>query len=204
MTDPTDPDAPIDFEALNTIKADLRRAMTRRRATVAKVNAEAATRIAARVADTLAPSSGTVVSGYWPMRDEVDVRPSLSVLWSRGCRIALPVVQGKNAPLLFRAWETDEDLVPGPFGTSEPDGTAEVVEPTLLLVPMLAFDRAGHRLGYGGGYYDRTLAALRGRYAVQAIGIAFADQEIEEVPCGPHDMPLDGIVTESEFLDLGV
>ncbi|NQW12260.1 MAG: 5-formyltetrahydrofolate cyclo-ligase [Alphaproteobacteria bacterium] len=203
MTDLTDPDAPIDFEALQSIKADLRRVMTARRATVAKTNVEAATRIAARVADTLAPSSGTVVSGYWPMRDEVDVRPTLAMLWSRGCRIALPVVQGENAPLLFRAWETEEDLVPGPFGTSEPAEDADVVEPTLLLVPMLAFDRAGRRLGYGGGYYDRTLSALRGRYAVQAIGIAFADQEVENVPAGPHDMPLDGIVTENEFLDLG-
>lgn len=203
MIDTTDTDAPTDLVALESIKADLRRAMTARRAAVAEANPEAAARIAARVADTWAPSSGTVVAGYWPMRNEVDVRPSLSMLWSRGCRIALPVIQDKHAPLLFRAWETDEDLQPGPFGTSEPREEADVVDPTLLLVPMLAFDRAGRRLGYGGGFYDRTLSALRDWHAVQAIGVAYADQEVAAVPSGPHDMPLDGIVTENEFLDLG-
>ena len=135
------------------------------------------------------------------MRDELDPRPTLSELSARGCRIALPMVVGKGEPLLFRAWDGDEPLQDGPYGTMQPGDDADVLEPLLLLVPMLAFDRAGRRLGYGGGFYDRTLAALRGRFAVQAIGIAYAEQEVEAVPAGPEDARLDGVVTERAFID---
>jgi 5-formyltetrahydrofolate cyclo-ligase len=175
--------------------------MRQRRAAMAAAVPDAGSRVAALVAASFAPSPGTVVAGYWPMRDELDPRPTLAALSSRGCRIALPVVSAPRQPLLFRAWETDEPLQDGPFGTVHPGDEADVVEPQLLLIPMLAFDRAGRRLGYGGGFYDRTLAGLRGRYAVQAIGIAYAEQEVEAVPAGPGDARLDGAVTERAYLD---
>jgi 5-formyltetrahydrofolate cyclo-ligase len=143
-----------------------------------------------------------VVSGYWPMRDEIDPRPCLTALWTAGCRIALPTVPDDGQALIFREWEPDEELVPGPFGTSEPAAEAEVVYPSLLLVPLLAFDRRGRRLGYGGGYYDRTLAALREWQTVQAIGVAYAGQEIDAVPAGPHDALLNGVVTEAGFIEI--
>lgn len=199
MTD--QPDNFVDLDELRAAKAELRRPMRRRRSGLAEAVPDAGSRVASLVAASFAPPSGTVVAGYWPMRDELDPRPTLSELSARGCRIALPAVVGEGQPLVFRAWDSDEPLDPGPYGTMQPGDTADQVEPQLLLVPMLAFDRAGRRLGYGGGFYDRTLAALRGRFAVQAIGIAYADQEVEAVPAGPEDARLDGVVTERAYLD---
>lgn len=199
MTDDTD--AYFDLDELRAAKAALRRPMLERRTAIAAAAPDAGSQVAALVAASFAPASGSVVAGYWPMRDELDPRPTLSALSARGCRIALPVVAARGQPLVFRAWEDDEPLQDGPYGTAHPAEDADVVEPQLLLVPMLAFDRAGRRLGYGGGFYDRTLAALRGRFAVQAIGVAYADQEVDSVPAGPEDARLDGVVTERAYLD---
>lgn len=206
MTDSHDPAAHsdlahLDLHDLRAAKSALRRPMRQRRAAMAAAVPDAGSRVAALVAASFAPAAGAVVAGYWPMRDELDPRPTLTALSGRGCRIALPVVAGDGQPLVFRGWEIDEPLQPGPYGTVQPGDEADTVEPQLLLVPMLAFDRAGRRLGYGGGFYDRTLAALRGRFAVQAIGIAYADQEVEAVPAGPEDARLDGVVTERAYLD---
>jgi 5-formyltetrahydrofolate cyclo-ligase len=201
MTDRDEPETYVDLDELRAAKAALRRPMRERRAEIAAAAPDAGSRVAALVAASFAPASGTVVAGYWPMRDELDPRPTLSELSARGCRIALPVVAAPGEPLVFRAWDEDEPLEPGPYGTMQPGEAADVVEPQLLLVPMLAFDRAGRRLGYGGGFYDRTLAGLRGRFAVQAIGIAYAGQEIDSVPAGPEDARLDGVVTERAYLD---
>lgn len=201
MTDRDDTESFVDLDDLRAAKAALRRPMRDRRAAVAAAVPDAGTRVASLVAASFAPAGGSVVAGYWPMRSELDPRPTLSALSARGCRIALPTVIGEAQPLVFRAWDSDEKLEDGPYGTMQPGGDADVVEPQLLLVPMLAFDRAGRRLGYGGGFYDRTLAALRGRFAVQAIGIAYADQEIPAVPAGPEDARLDGVVTERGYLD---
>ena len=201
MTD-SSPDSPIlDPDELSRAKAELRERMARQRKGLAADGADAAHRLALNLSAAIAPSSGTVVSGYWPMRDEIDPRPCLTALWSNGCRIALPVVPDDKQGLIFREWEPDEELVPGPYGTSEPGPEAEVVYPTLLLVPLLAFDRRGRRLGYGGGYYDRTLASLREWQTVQAIGVAYAGQEVDAVPAGPHDALLNGVVTENGFIE---
>ena len=138
------------------------------------------------------PPPDAVVAGYWPMGDEMDVRPLLAALAQRGNALVLPVTPPRGHPLLFRRWRPGEALRPGPLGTSFPaDG--EEARPDWLLVPLLAFDRAGRRLGYGGGYYDRTLAALHGAVAV---GCAHAAQEVPEVPAGPGDIPLPWFATE--------
>ncbi|WP_420564478.1 5-formyltetrahydrofolate cyclo-ligase [Thalassobaculum sp.] len=202
MSDPI-PDPPIlDPDELSRAKAELRLRMARQRQSLAADTTDAANRLAMHLSAAVAPSSGSVVSGYWPMRDEMDPRPCLTSFWSNGCRIALPVVPEDKQGLIFRAWEPDEELVPGPYGTSEPGPEAEIVYPTLLLVPLLAFDRRGRRLGYGGGYYDRTLASLREWQTVQAIGVAYAGQEVEAVPAGAHDALLNGFVTENGFIEI--
>ena len=140
---------------------------------------------------------GTVVAGYWPMGDEIDPLPLLEALGGRGCTLALPVVSARGQPLTFRAWSMGEALEPGPHGTNHPLAAAPMLIPQVLLVPLLAFDMAGFRLGYGGGYYDRTLDQLRRQPHVTAIGVAFAAQRVGAVPRGPHDQPLDLILTEN-------
>jgi 5-formyltetrahydrofolate cyclo-ligase len=134
------------------------------------------------------PPPGALVAGFWPMGDEIDIRPLLRRLEAAGHDLALPVTTPRGQPLVFRHWRFGEPLVPGRFGTSVP--------PDALLVPLLAFDAGGLRLGYGGGYYDRTLAALPG---VWALGVAFAGQQVAKVPAGMHDVPLHGIATEAGF-----
>lgn len=143
---------------------------------------------------------GWVVSGYWSMRNEVDLGPVLERLVAAGFDCALPVVQGRSKPLVFRRWRPGDALAEAPFGLREPLDTATEVSPRILLVPLLAFDRMGRRLGYGGGYYDRTLSGLRSGGAATAVGIAFAAQELAEVPAGPGDERLDWIVTEREAI----
>lgn len=134
------------------------------------------------------------VSGYWPIRSEVDPRPILEGLTARGIPTALPVVTPDG--LVFRAWSPWEPLVPAGFGTLGPGTDAAVLYPAVLLVPLAGFDRAGHRIGYGQGHYDRALAALRQNDGpVTAIGLAYAAQEVPTVPAEAHDIPLDIIVT---------
>ena len=123
--------------------------------------------------------------------------PLIARLAGEGWRTALPVVVGRNLPLVFRAWALGEPTMAGRWSIAMPLATAAEVEPDVLLVPMLAFDAAGFRLGYGGGFYDRTLAALRAVKPVIAVGVAFAAQEVAEVPRGRHDEPLDWILTEA-------
>lgn len=136
------------------------------------------------------------VSAYYPIGGEIDPLPLYAALLARGLTGGLPVVVGKGKPLLFRRWRPGDALVPGVLGIGVPPSDAPMVEPDLLLVPLLAFDRRGYRLGYGGGFYDRTLAARRARGPVLAIGVAFAAQEIPTVPVGPGDQRLDWIATE--------
>ena len=137
-----------------------------------------------------------VVAGYWPVGAEADVRPLLEQAATTGMHCALPVVQSRSTPLLFRLWDRKTELVSGAHGTLQPDSTNETVTPDVVLTPLLAFDRVGFRLGQGGGYYDRTLADLRTQGRVVVIGIAFKAQEVDVVPRAPHDQPLDWIVTE--------
>jgi 5-formyltetrahydrofolate cyclo-ligase len=137
------------------------------------------------------PPPQAIVAGFLPMAGEIDVLPLLQTLFERGNPIALPVTPKRGNPLTFRLWQPGDPLIPEPFGTQRPTGDPAV--PGYLLVPLLAFDRRGYRLGYGGGFYDRTLAGLPN---ATAIGCAFAAQELDEVPTGPYDFPLTAIATE--------
>ena len=134
------------------------------------------------------------------MGDEIDPRPLMGRLHESGHVCALPVVAAKGEPLRFRAWSPGMTLQLKAFGLSEPPPEAAIVIPELLLVPLLAFDAGGYRLGYGGGYFDRTLTRLRDSDAVLAVGVAYAAQEVAEVPRDGSDQPLDWIVTEAESI----
>jgi 5-formyltetrahydrofolate cyclo-ligase len=137
-----------------------------------------------------------IVAGYWPIKGELDSRPLLSALAARGRTLALPVVIAEGAPLEFRGWSPGTALIPAGFGTSVPPPGAPILVPGLVLVPLLAFDDALRRLGYGRGYYDITLRALRAAGPVTAIGLAFADQHYASVAPDPWDEPLDAVLTE--------
>lgn len=152
-------------------------------------------------APRLGLAAGAVVAGYWPLGDEIDPRPLMAALAGLGCRLALPVVVSRAAPLEFRAWAMGDVLEAGPHCTAHPSETAPRLRPDVLLVPLLGFDRGGWRLGYGGGYYDRTLQSLRETARVRAIGLAFAAQEMAAVPRDGHDQPLEAIVTERELIE---
>jgi 5-formyltetrahydrofolate cyclo-ligase len=175
---------------LRELKAEARRAALARRA---GCDPALGARLAAHVLEAAPPPAGAVVAGFWPMGPEIDIRPLLLALAGRGHPIALPVTPKRGLPLGFRRWRPGEALARGPMGTSQP-AAGEELRPDWLLVPLLAFDRAGRRLGYGGGYYDRTLALLPG---ATAIGCAYAAQEMAEVPAGPEDWRLDAIATEA-------
>ncbi|WP_043829187.1 5-formyltetrahydrofolate cyclo-ligase [Muricoccus aerilatus] len=140
------------------------------------------------------PPAGAVVAGFWPMGHEIDIRPLLRALEGRGHRLCLPRTPKRGLPLDFRAFAFGDAMDKGPFGTLQPLAEAAPLTPGFVIVPLLAFDGAGRRLGYGGGYYDRTLAALPG---VPTLGVAFACQEMDEVPAGPLDAPLDAVATEA-------
>ena len=142
------------------------------------------------------PAPGAVISAYWPMGDEIDVGPLLDHLHGAGYVCALPAVVARKSPLVFRVWHPGMDLERGALGTSHPPAAAAIVTPGVVLAPLLAFDAEGTRLGYGGGYYDRTLARLRGAGPVLAIGIAYAAQQVDKAPRTEYDEPLDWIVTE--------
>jgi 5-formyltetrahydrofolate cyclo-ligase len=176
---------------LAELKAEARAVALARRGSLDPALGAALVRV---VLDNLPPPPGAIVSGFWPMGPEIDIRPLLHALHERGHAIALPVTPKRGNPLLFRRWRPGDELACGPLGTRQPGPDAETLTPSYLLVPLLAFDRAGRRLGYGGGYYDRTLAALPG---ATAVGCAYAAQELDEVPAGPEDARLDAIATEA-------
>ncbi len=156
-----------------------------------------------RLVAALAPQPGAVAAGYWPIGDEIDPRPLMARLAALGCGLCLPLVVGKGRALGFRAWSPGQPLVKAAFGLSQPPASAPPRTPWLLLVPLLAFDRRGQRLGYGAGYYDRTLAALRrASPSTAAVGVAYGAQEVAAVPNGPHDQRLDWVVTEDELIQI--
>ena len=146
--------------------------------------------------ETLGIGPGVVVSGYWPIVTELDVRPLLARLDERGAVCALPVVVAADKPLLFRGWRPLDPLEPGVMGTSHPPIAAPEFVPAVVLAPLLAFDGEGYRLGHGGGYYDRSLAALRSRGPVTVVGVGFAVQRTDRVPRTDSDQPVDWILTE--------
>ncbi|WP_459675797.1 5-formyltetrahydrofolate cyclo-ligase [Acidisoma sp. 7E03] len=148
--------------------------------------------LARHVLASLAFPSGATISGFWPMGEEIDIRPLLAALHARGHSIGLPVTGRRGEALVFRLWTPGAVMTAGRFGTSHPEGP--VVTPAVLLIPLLAFDGEGRRLGYGGGFYDRTIAALPGSLR---IGCAYAAQEVPLVPTGPFDQKLHAIATEA-------
>ncbi|MCC7275764.1 MAG: 5-formyltetrahydrofolate cyclo-ligase [Alphaproteobacteria bacterium] len=172
-------------------------ARERRGAVAAAAPPDAAERLAARFLHAFPQPPGTVVSGYMPIGDELDPRPLLAALAAAGCRLALPVVAGRGRPLSFRLWRPGDALAARPMGLAEPGPDAPTVDPDVLLVPLLAFDDGGRRIGYGAGYYDMTIAGLRARRTVLAVGVAFEGQRVDRVPAGPWDALLDAVVTEA-------
>jgi 5-formyltetrahydrofolate cyclo-ligase len=182
------------IDAKRALRAEAR--ARRRAAAAALPPAQAGAAAAENFFGAIPVPAGAVVSGYWPMADEMDPRPILHRLAAAGHVIGLPVVIGRGAPLVFRRWHPGTDLVAGTFGVMTPGPEAPEVVPRVVLVPLLAFDRAGYRLGYGGGFYDRTLEALRAKGEVLAVGLGYACQEVAAVPREPTDQRLDWLVTE--------
>jgi len=151
----------------------------------------------ADITDEIAPAPGTVVSGFWPMRSEVDLRPLMAALRERGARLCLPAILDKTT-IVFRELVRGAPMVDMGFGTKGPDENASVLDPGLMLVPLAAFDSRGHRIGYGAGYYDRAIARLQvNGHSPRLIGIAFDCQEVERVPDESHDVILPEVLTES-------
>jgi 5-formyltetrahydrofolate cyclo-ligase len=183
------PSGAIEDDALVAAKV-----AARRRAAARRTNSDPAlgALLSEHVLNSIPFPPHAIVAGFWPMGDEIDIRPLLHALHARGHRIALPVTGRRGEPLVFRAWQPDTPLMPGRFGTSHPTGST--VTPDVLLMPLLAFDRRGNRLGYGGGFYDRTVALLP---QAMRIGCAFAAQELDSVPSGPYDQRLHAVVTET-------
>ena len=149
--------------------------------------------------DRIAFDPGAVISGFWPIRSEADIRPLLAHLRTRGARLCLPVVLDRET-IVFRELVVGAPIVKTGFGTTGPGPEAAVLDPDILLVPLSAFDRSGHRIGYGAGHYDRAIDRLKAKGRTpKLIGIAFDCQEVASVPAEAHDVPLDAILTESGF-----
>ncbi|ARE41933.1 5-formyltetrahydrofolate cyclo-ligase [Rhodovulum sp. P5] len=178
-------------------KADLRKlALTRRKAAHAPERGAAA---CDRLVEMLAAEYGRPVAGYMPIRSEIDPRPAMADL-SRQGPVGVPVIEAPGRPLSFHLWTPECALVDGPFGAAVP-ATAMPMVPEILIVPLVAFDRSCNRLGYGGGFYDRTIAALAALGPIRTIGLAYAAQELPRIPTEPTDRKLDAIVTENETIE---
>jgi 5-formyltetrahydrofolate cyclo-ligase len=176
-------------------------AAARRDALSREARQDAAEAIAARPFP-LKIRAGIVVSGFTPLKSEINALPLLRRLEELGARLALPRIVARGEPLSMRSWQFGAPLERGQWGIREPKPDAPEVDPDIVLVPLLAFDRAGHRIGYGAGYYDMTIAGLRERRPVTAVGLAFAVQEVPNVPTTEHDERLDLVLTEREAIDL--
>ncbi|MBI3702802.1 MAG: 5-formyltetrahydrofolate cyclo-ligase [Rhizobiales bacterium] len=149
----------------------------------------------------LAIKPSLIVSGFMPLKSEISPLPLMKKLAEQGAQLALPAIAGRGKPLIMRAWKFGDPFKAGQWGIREPLPEALQVDPDILIVPLACFDRAGHRIGYGAGYYDMTIAALRAKKPVVAIGIAFAAQEIPQVPATERDARLDLVLTEREVID---
>jgi 5-formyltetrahydrofolate cyclo-ligase len=184
--------------------AQRREALARRAALTPQTRAAFAERLAREglaLAQRLAPAA---VSAFHPFRDEPDTLPLLDALAEAGFVTALPVTGRRGESLVFRRWRPGEPTVPGQWRIPEPPPLSPALDPDLLFVPLSAFDRRGHRIGYGAGHYDLSLSLLKAKKPVVAVGVAFAVSEVEAVPAEPHDEPLDFVLTDSELLDMKV
>ncbi len=184
-------------------KAKLRSAALERRDSLAAAARAAAAEIVASRPLPVPVPPGAVVSAYWPIRSEINPLPLLRRFAQAGGQLALPTIVARGKPLCFRAWTFGEELNRGQWGIREPNPDAPELHPDILIVPLAAFDRRGYRIGYGAGYYDLTLNALRAMKPITAIGLAYAMQQIDAVPALPHDARLDLVLTERGAIDCG-
>jgi 5-formyltetrahydrofolate cyclo-ligase len=182
-------------------KGDLRTAALARRDALSDEQRGTAAEAIAKRGLPLAIRPGAIVSGYSPIRGEIDPVPLMCTLAAQGAQLALPAITARGKSLVFRAWSPSDRLMLGSLGIPEPSPAAAELVPDIMLVPLAAFDRTGHRIGYGAGHYDVTLAHLRKGKAITAIGLAFAVQEIKAVPMQPHDVALDYVLTEKHAFD---
>jgi 5-formyltetrahydrofolate cyclo-ligase len=143
-----------------------------------------------------------VVAGYRPQGAEIDPWPLMAAFARAGATLALPAAASLEAPLVFRAYADGDPLIPDAVGIPAPTADASLLEPGLVITPLLAFDRLGGRMGQGGGHYDRTLAALRAKGEVFALGLAYAGQQLARIPVEPHDQALDAILTEKGYIEV--
>lgn len=182
-------------------KTGLRAASLALRASIPKTTADAFAARLAQIGPELARGHGaTSVSVFWSINDEIPTHPLIVALETAGFVVGLPVTGKRGTALTFRRWTPGIEMIPGRMNIPEPPADAEVVKPDVLFVPLAAFDRRGHRIGYGAGFYDMTLAALRAEKTVTAIGLAYAEQEVLFIPAEEHDEPLDFIVTEKDTI----
>jgi 5-formyltetrahydrofolate cyclo-ligase len=182
-------------------KAALRDAALALRDALAPAERQAAAETIAARAFPLKVTPGMIVSGFSPMKSEINPLPLMRKLGDAGAQLALPAIAGRGHPLIMRAWSFGAPLKNGQWGIREPTPEAAEVAPDILLVPLAAFDRSGHRIGYGAGYYDMTIRSLRAKKPIVAIGLAFAAQEIPKVPATDRDERLDLVLTEREMID---
>lgn len=175
-------------------------ALMRRDALTGDFRAEAADAIAARGFPL--PVRGCTVSGFMPIRTEINPLPLMRRAAEEGASLALPIIRGRGQPLDMHAWALDAPLEKRQWGIREPAFDTKVVFPDIVITPLAAFDRRGYRVGYGAGYFDMTLNELRARQKVVAIGLAFACQEVETIPIEPHDARLDFVLTERDVIDI--
>lgn len=172
-------------------------ALERREKIAASVNTtHAAKSLESNFLNYFKPTRNETIAVYWPFRQEIDVIPLLRQLDTMGCSCLLPAVIGRKEPLQFRKWKPGDNLVVSRFGVLEPPVRHTIVTPDIIVTPLLAFDSTGYRLGFGGGFYDRTIAELRKLSDFYAVGAAFEGQEIDNVPHDKFDQRLDAIVTE--------
>jgi 5-formyltetrahydrofolate cyclo-ligase len=187
--------------SVDDLKAELRKtAFARRDALPAAERQAAAEAIAARPFP-IPIRPGVIVSGFSPLKTEINPLPLLRKLADAGAKLALPVVAGRGKPLIMRSYAFGQPLNDGVWGIREPKEDAPEVDPDILIVPLAAYDRRGNRIGYGAGYYDMTINRLRALKSVVAVGIAYAAQEVAEVPATPRDARLDLVLTEREAID---
>mgnify|MGYP000685766181 CR=1 FL=1 len=182
-------------------KANLRSAALAKRDALSEEERRAAAEKLARRGLPFEIAPNTIVSGYSPIRSEIDPTPLMRKLAEMGARLALPAVTARGQSLVFRAWSPADRLMLGSLGIPEPSPAAAEVMPDIMLVPLAAFDRLGHRIGYGAGHYDYTFAHLRKVKPVIGVGVAFAAQEIPAVPALAHDVALDFVLTERRTFD---
>jgi 5-formyltetrahydrofolate cyclo-ligase len=185
-----------------TPKARLRRETLARRDALPAVERLAGAETIAARAFPLKIVPGAIISGFMPLKTEINPLPLLRKLADAGAKLALPAIAGRDKPLIMRAYAFGDEFARGQWGIREPKPEQPQVDPDILIVPLAAFDRNGHRIGYGAGYYDMTIRSLRAKKPVVAIGIAFACQEISEVPATGRDQRLDLVLTERETIDL--